>query len=151
MSVVRRNVLANIAGRGWAALISLAVVPIYIHLLGIEAFGLIGFFLSLMAILSLLDLGLGTALNLRFAQYSARSGKAQEMRDLLRTLEVVYWLISIAIGMTMAVLARVITANWIKPQQRTAETITQALTMWLAGVPEFRNAYIEPCYYLDQS
>ena len=129
MSVVRHNVLANIAGRGWAALIGLAVVPIYIHLLGIEAFGLIGFFLSLTAVLSLLDLGLGTALNLRFAQYSAQPGKAQEMRDLLRTLEIVYWLIGIAIGMTVAALAPVIAAYWIKPQQLTAETVTQALTM----------------------
>ena len=129
MSVVRHNVLANIAGRGWAALIGLAVVPIYIHLLGIEAFGLIGFFLSLTAVLSLLDLGLGTALNLRFAQYSAQPGKAQEMRDLLRTLEIIYWLIGIAIGMTVAALAPVITAYWIKPQQLTAETVTQVLTM----------------------
>src|SRR6202035_4627764 len=56
---------------------SLAVVPVYIHFLGIEAYGLIGFFLSLTAILSLLDLGLGTALNRQFAQYSAQSGNAR--------------------------------------------------------------------------
>ena len=87
MSIVRRNIVANIAGRGWAALLSLAVFPVYIHFLGIEAFGLIGFFLSVTSILSLLDLGLGTALNRQFAQYSMQSGKAQEMHDLLRTLE----------------------------------------------------------------
>ena len=80
MSIVRRNIVANIAGKGWAALLSLAVLPAYVHFLGIEAFGLIGFFLSLMAILSLLDLGLGTALNRQFAQYSMQSGKAKAMR-----------------------------------------------------------------------
>src|SRR6266853_1677480 len=129
MSIVRRNVVANVAGKGWAALLSLAVVPIYIHFLGIEAFGLIGFFLSLMAILSLLDLGLGTALNRQFAQYSAQSGKAQEMRDLLRTLEIIYWLIGIAIGTTIASLASVVATSWIKPQHLTLETVTQALVM----------------------
>ena len=129
MSIVRRNIIANVAGRGWAALLSLAVVPIYIHFLGIEAFGLIGFFLSLMAILSLLDLGLGTALNRQFAQYSMQSGKAQEMHDLLRTLEIIYWLIGVAIGVTMAALAPVIAAFWLKPQQLSAETVTQALAM----------------------
>src|SRR5260221_7228105 len=102
MSIVRRNVVANVAGKGWAALLSLAVVPIYIHFLGIGAFGLIGFFLSLMAILSLLALGLGTALNRQFAQYSPQSGHAQEMRDLLRTLEIIYWTIVFAIGVTTA-------------------------------------------------
>jgi O-antigen/teichoic acid export membrane protein len=129
MSLVRRNIIANVAGRGWAALLSLAVVPIYIHFLGIEAFGLIGFFLSLTAILSLLDLGLGTALNRQFAQYSVQSGKAQEMHDLLRTLEIIYWLIGIAIGVTMAALAPAIAAYWLKPQQLSAETVAQALAM----------------------
>jgi len=129
MSIVRRNIIANVAGRGWSALLSLAVIPIYIHFLGIEAYGLIGFFLSLVAVLSLLDLGLGTALNRQFAQYSAQSGKAREMRDLLRTLEIIYWLIGIAIGTTMAALAPVVAAYWIKSQQLTAETVTQALAM----------------------
>jgi O-antigen/teichoic acid export membrane protein len=129
MSIVRHNIIANVAGRGWSALLSLAIVPLYIHFLGIEAYGLIGFFLSLMAILSLLDLGLGTALNRQFAHYSAQPGRAQEMRDLLRTLEIIYWLIGIAIGAAMAALAPVIAAYWIKPQQLSGETVTQALAM----------------------
>ena len=129
MSIVRRNIIANTAGRGWAALLSLAVLPVYIHFLGIEAFGLIGFFLSLTLILQLLDLGLGTALNRQFAQYSLQSGKAQEMHDLLRTLEIIYWLIGIAIGVTIAALAPAIAAYWLKPQQLSVETATQALAM----------------------
>jgi len=129
MSIIRHNIIANVAGRGWSALLSLAVVPVYIHFLGIEAYGLIGFFLSLTAILSLLDLGLGTALNRQFAQYSAQSGKAREMRDLLRTLEIIYWLIGIVIGATVAALAPAIAAYWIKPQHLSRETVTQALAM----------------------
>lgn len=129
MSVVRRNVLANFAGRGWAALLSLALIPVYIRFLGIEAFGLIGFFLSLTVIVSLLDLGLGTALNRQFARYSAQPSKAQEMRDLLRTLEIIYWLIGIAIGVTIAALAPVLAVHWIKPQEMPVDTVTQALVM----------------------
>src|SRR5712691_1342060 len=129
MSIVRRNIVANIAGKGWAALLSLAVLPLYIHFLGIEAFGLIGFFLSLTLILQLLDLGLGTALNRQFARYSLQSGKAQEMHDLLRTLEIIYWLIGIAIGATIAALAPAIAAYWLKPQQLSVETAAQALAM----------------------
>jgi O-antigen/teichoic acid export membrane protein len=129
MSIVRRNIIANIAGRGWAALLSLAVLPVYIHFLGIEAFGLIGFFLSLTLILQLLDLGLGTVLNRQFAQYSMQSDKAQQMHDLLRTLEIIYWLIGIAIGVTIAVLAPAIAAYWLKPQQLSAQIVSQALAM----------------------
>ncbi len=60
-------------------MMSLAFVPVYIKLLGIEAYGLIGFFLTLVAILSLLDLGLGTTLNRRLAQLSIEKNTAQEM------------------------------------------------------------------------
>lgn len=129
MSVVRRNVLANVAGKGLAGLVSLALIPFHIHFLGIEAFGLIGFFLSLMAILSLFDLGLGTALNRQFARYSAQSGNARKMRDLLRTLEIIYWLIGIVIGLATTALAPAIVTYWIKPQQLSAESVTQALAM----------------------
>lgn len=129
MSIIRRNIIANVAGRGWAVLLSLVAIPVYIHFLGIEAYGLIGFFLSLMSIMSLLDLGLGTALNRQFAQYSVQPDKAQEMHDLLRTLEIIYWLVGIAIATTMAALAPVIAAYWIKSQQLTGETVTQALAM----------------------
>lgn len=129
MSVIRRNIIANVAAKGWTVLLSLGVIPIYIHFIGIEAFGLIGFFLSLMAVLSLLDLGLGTSLNLRFAQYSVQPDKAPEMHDLLRTLELIYWLVGVAIAVTMVVLAPAIAAYWIRPQEMAAETVTQALAM----------------------
>lgn len=129
MSVIRRNIIANVTGKAWTALVSLAAVPIYIHFLGIEAYGLIGVFLSLMAIFSLLDLGLGTTLNRQLAQYSAQSGKAQEMRDLVRTFEIIYWLIGIAIGITVAALAPLIAGYWIKSRQLSTHTVTQALVM----------------------
>jgi O-antigen/teichoic acid export membrane protein len=129
MSVARRNVLANIAGKGWAALISLAFVPIYIRFLGIEAFGLIGFFLSLYAIMSLFDLGLGTTLNRELAKMSSQSRAGREMRDLLRTLEIAYWLIGILIGLIIAALAPAIAAHWIKAQQLSQHTVEQALLL----------------------
>ena len=129
VSVVRRNIIANAAAKGWAVLLSLGVIPIYIHFIGIEAWGLMGFFLSLMSVLSLLDLGLGTALNLRFAQYSVQPDRAQEMHDLLRTLEVIYWLVGVAIAATLVALAPAIAAYWIKPQTMAPEIVTQALAM----------------------
>src|SRR3989442_1041506 len=58
-----------------------------------------------------------------------QSGKAQEMRDLLRTLEIIYWVIGIAIGVVMAALAPAIAAYWLKPQQLSVETASQALAM----------------------
>jgi O-antigen/teichoic acid export membrane protein len=129
MPIVRHNIIANAAGSGWALLVSLAAVPFYIRFLGIEGYGLIGFFLSLTAIFSLLDLGLRATLNRKLAQLSVQPDSAQEMRDLLRTLEIIYWTIGVAIGLSMALLAPLVAAYWIKPQQISMETSARALTM----------------------
>ena len=40
MTTVKRNILANVAGHGWNALMSLLFIPVYIHFMGIEAYGL---------------------------------------------------------------------------------------------------------------
>lgn len=129
MSLIRRNVVANIAGSGWAVLMSLAFVPVYIHFLGIEAYGLIGIFLALVAILSLLDLGLSTTLNRELARLSVQAGSARQMRDLLRTLEVVYWMIGLLVGIAVVVLAPAIATHWVTAQQLPQESVERAFVI----------------------
>jgi len=43
--------MANFAGTGWAALMQIVCIPLYIKFMGIEAYGLIGFYLVLQAML----------------------------------------------------------------------------------------------------
>ena len=62
MNAFSRNLVANLLGTGWTALIQFAAVPALIHLVGIESFALIGFYGSLVAILTILDLGLSPTL-----------------------------------------------------------------------------------------
>ncbi|MDE2060547.1 MAG: hypothetical protein KGL31_00010 [candidate division NC10 bacterium] len=45
--MVKRNIIANTLGRGWSMLMGLVFVPLYIKFLGMEAYGLIGFFATL--------------------------------------------------------------------------------------------------------
>jgi len=129
MSIVRRNIIANAAGSGWGLLVSLLAVPFYIRFLGIEAYGLIGIFLSLTAVFSLLDFGLRTTLNRKLAQLSVQTGTEQEMRDLLRTLEIIYWTTGVVIGVSVALLAPLLANYWIKPQQLSTDAVARALTM----------------------
>lgn len=129
MSVVRRNIVANIAGKGWAVVLSLAVVPVYIRVLGIEAYGLIGVFLTLIALFSLLDVGIGTAFTRQLARYSVEEGASLSMRSLLRTLEIVYWLVGGLIGVLVAWIAPWIAGYWIKPAAIGADTVEQTLVL----------------------
>lgn len=129
MSLVRRNVIANASGKIWAAGLSLAMVPIQIRFVGIEAYGLLGLFQSLIAVFSLLDLGLGSALNRQLAQYSMQSDRAQEMRNLLRTVEYVYWAIGAAIGLGVALLAAPIADHWLQAAKMPRQQVIDALSL----------------------
>jgi O-antigen/teichoic acid export membrane protein len=129
MSVVRANFFANVAGRVWAALISLAFVPVYLWFLGIEAYGLIGLYATLFGFMALLDFGLGTTLNRELARYSTQSGAARPMRDLLRTLELAYWAVGAVTGMAITLLAPAIAPHWIKPDQLSGDTVETALAL----------------------
>lgn len=134
MSRVLQNVVANLGGKVWTVLVSLAVVPVYLRVLGIEAYGLMGVFLSLTAIFAVLDLGLGNALNRQFAQLSVQPDRAQDMRDLLRTLEIVYCTIGISIGVLTALLAPSIAAHWVRPQQLSPESVAQTIALMGAAI-----------------
>jgi O-antigen/teichoic acid export membrane protein len=129
MSRLRHNVIANIAGQGWAALMAVLVVPLYIKLVGIEAYGLIGFFVMLQGLLVILDLGLGQTLNREMARYSALPDTLKGTRNLLRTLEIVYWIVGLVIGASIAILSPVIAQHWIKAQTLSQETVQRAVLM----------------------
>jgi O-antigen/teichoic acid export membrane protein len=102
LSPYRTNLIANIAGTGSLALVQLACVPIYIAFLGIEAYGLVGFFMTLQAVLRVFDLGLSMTVNREMARYSVQPDKFDEMRDFLRTVETGYWLLGAAVGTIVA-------------------------------------------------
>jgi len=108
---------------------SLVFVPIYIKFIGIEAYGLIGIFLSLQALFSLLDLGLSTTLNRELARMSSHIENPRTMRDLVRTLELVYWALAISIGIAVALLAPVVAYYWVNAEQLTPETIYHAILL----------------------
>jgi O-antigen/teichoic acid export membrane protein len=127
VTLVKRNIIANFAGQGWAALMALAFVPLYIKFLGIEAYGLIGFFAMLQGAFQILDLGLRQTMNREMARYSSLPDKAAEARDLVRTLEVAYWTIGIAISFGVLIAAPLIAEHWIKPGTIPVKTVQQAV------------------------
>ncbi|HLP18394.1 MAG TPA: oligosaccharide flippase family protein [Bacteroidota bacterium] len=123
------NIIANIAGSGWSALIQLLFIPIYIRLLGIEAFGLIGFYLTMQVVLQILDFGLSPTINREMARYSVLPDSAGEARDLVRTLEVCYWSVSVVIGAAILILAPAIASQWIHAGMLPTATVQQALML----------------------
>lgn len=55
------HLAANYLGQFWVALMGMAFVPIYIKLIGVESYGLVGLFVLMQSVFTLLDLGMGPA------------------------------------------------------------------------------------------
>lgn len=127
--MVKRNILANTLGKGWVVLMAIAFVPIYIRFLGIEAYGLVGFFATLQSLFSFLDLGLSATLNRELARASARPGEDQRVRDLVRTLEVIYWGIALLVGTAVIAFAPWIANHWLNPQGLSRSDVQEAITL----------------------
>lgn len=137
MSVIKQNIIANFGGRAWTALMSIAFVPLYIKFMGIESFALVGIFASLFALFGLLDMGLSTTLNREIARFSAFPDKAQDMRNLVRTLELPYWGIAVLIGVAVVGLSGPIANYWVNAKNLAPATVKHAI-MIMGGVVAFR-------------
>lgn len=132
MSLLQKNITANFLGTLCSAVLGLVFIPVYIKFLGMEAFGLIGFFVTLQNLFIILDLGLGSTLNRELARLSVLEHKAQEMRDLLRTLEVPFWLVALIIGATVIMLAPFCAYHWLKLEK--LAPVTAQRTIMIMGV-----------------
>jgi O-antigen/teichoic acid export membrane protein len=124
----RRAATAAVASSVWSAALSLAAIPIYVSRMGIEAYGLIGFFITSQAVLQILDLGLASAVNREVARGTAL-GDLAPLRTLLATLARVYWLVAVAIAAVFAAAAPAIAATWLNASRLASEDIVQSLTL----------------------
>jgi O-antigen/teichoic acid export membrane protein len=66
------NAAANMIGRGTHALILVLTIPLYIHYIGVEAWGLVGFHITSQVILSFFELGLPATISREISQCATR-------------------------------------------------------------------------------
>lgn len=126
---LKANIIANFVGNGWAALISLIFVPIYLKYIGAEGYGLIGIFASLQVVLSLLDSGLSTTLNKEMSRLSVLPGREQQMRNIVKTLGSVYWMVALTAGLIAMALSPILAKYWVHPKNLSVQTITYAFLL----------------------
>jgi O-antigen/teichoic acid export membrane protein len=129
ISRLKINLLASFAGTGWSTLMGLVFIPLYIRFMGIEAYGLVGFYIALQGALQILDFGLSPTMNREMARYSVQPEKAGEARDLVRTLEIGYWAIGLVIGAGMYALAPWVAARWLNAVTLPARAVETAVAI----------------------
>jgi O-antigen/teichoic acid export membrane protein len=124
----RRATAAAVAGSVWTAALGLAAVPVYLSRLGIEAFGLIGFFMTAQAVLQALDLGLAPMMNREAARNTA-TGDVARARVLLRTLARMYWCTAAAIALVFWAAAPAIATAWLDASKMSSRELADSLAL----------------------
>jgi O-antigen/teichoic acid export membrane protein len=124
---LKLNVFSNVAGTGWLALVQIVVVPVYLHLLGIEGYALIAFYFTLQGTLRILDLGLTPTVNRELARYSVSPQLAREAANFVRTFEALYWAISLFVALVVWLAAPAIAYRWLQSSGVPQETVLSAI------------------------
>jgi len=127
--LLKHNLIANLAGSGWSALMGLAFVPFYIKLMGAESYGIIGVFTSLIGILAVLDMGLVQIMNREMARLTVTPDHKNDLIDTARTLELIYWMIALVIVLIIFYLANFIAFSWLKPEHLTRQSVLHAISI----------------------
>lgn len=132
MGKIKWNIAANMGGRIWSNIISLVFIPVYLHFLGIEMYGLVGFWVTLMNIMSLLDFGLGLTLNREMARLSSDITNRRLQRETLRTFEVIYWTVALLFGLLIWIASPVIVDKWLNTWSMERSTLIRLLRLMAA-------------------
>ncbi len=136
MERLEKNVFANLLGVGWTALLGVVCIPFYIKLMGAEAFGLVGVFFTMQSICAVFDLGIGATVCREVASSFSRTDEKDfyERSELIYTLQVFYWLISVSVGAAAFLLAPAIASYWINPQALSVGEVTDCIRMMAAAI-----------------
>jgi O-antigen/teichoic acid export membrane protein len=127
MRGLRSNIIANLVGQGWSTVVALACIPVFIRQLGIEGYGLIGFYMTMRAAMQVLDLGLSPTVNRELARASAVPTKWRETLDFVRTSEIGYWVVGVLLGASVTLAAPHIAVHWISANALPIPTVERAV------------------------
>jgi O-antigen/teichoic acid export membrane protein len=129
-SALRRNLAANFVAQIWSVVLSLGFVPVFLHLLGAEGYGLVGFAVSLQAMLAVLDLGLATTANREFSRTAGQGTAAASGPVMLRTLELTYLAMGLLIAGAVVLVSPWIARHWIQAGSTPEATVQLGLALF---------------------
>jgi O-antigen/teichoic acid export membrane protein len=122
------NILAGMASSAWSALLGILVVPLFLRYISVEAYGLVGVYVTITTMLIVFDLGLVATLNREVARASS-VGSIDKVGPLLHSLAVIYWTIGLFLGLGIFLLSPWLATQWLNPAGLSRDTVERALRL----------------------
>lgn len=122
MARLKSNIIFNFLGSAWLGILTLAVTPVQVHFLGVEAFGFVGLITILQVLLGSLDLGIAATVT-KVVSSDHSEGRSQSA-DALNTASTVYWVIAAFIAMLLWFNSGRVATSWLHNTRLDAGTVT---------------------------
>jgi O-antigen/teichoic acid export membrane protein len=136
--MLKKNVISNFMGQGWTALMNFIFIPVYVHYLGIESYGIIGFYATMFAFMTLFDFGLISTVVKEIAVLNTKSDAAARSRDVVRTFECLIFGLALLLALAVYFAAPWLGVEWFSAKKLSGEEITNAIyVMGVMGAIRF--------------
>ena len=129
-----KNVVWNLVGGIWAGVLIVLATPWYVSRLGLEGYGLLGLWLMMQVMVGLLDMGLGATLVREFADSRQDRNGLEFKRDLLRTLESIYWVVALLLTLALMLAAGWLAAHWLKVHSLPSPYVGKAIRLMAIAI-----------------
>ena len=119
---LKSNIIFNFLGSAWLGILTLAVTPIQVHFLGVEAFGFVGLITILQVLLGSLDLGISATVTKVVS--SDHSSQRSASANAVNTASSVYWIIAILIAVLLLLNSAKVAVFWLSRTRLDPATVT---------------------------
>lgn len=140
--MLKSSLISSYLSQVYISLVSIVLMPIYLHYMGAEAFGLIGFFVMLQSWLQLLDLGLTPTLSREMSLFRAGSQSVEDTWEKLRSLEWILGGLAIVCLLVFWLARRWIATDWLNLKTLDVDLVATCIFLmslsgtlrWLTGL-----------------
>lgn len=132
---LRANVAANYASLAFVMVAAIVAMPIFLRLLGVEAFGLVGFFTLLNAGFQVFDAGLSQTFARECARFSGGARDLHSLRRLLATFETAFFAVAAAGVVAIALGAPMLASGWLRVEKIPLREVVIAIMLMGVAIP----------------
>lgn len=125
-----KNLLSNYGSKVWGLISVFIFVPIYLSILGIENYAVIGFYTLILGIISFADSGMSSSITKEFALVNDASYKY----SLLRRIENLYILVCVLLMILIVSFSNYIAAHWLTSDKIPVTTLAYYIKLIGIGV-----------------
>lgn len=126
---VRKNITANFASQVYVTVASIVFLPLYVSYIGVEAYGLVGFFVTLTTLFQVLDLGLAATMTREIARFRGGAKTAGEVRGIFRVFELCFLAISCFGSVAILLLSQVLATKWLQVERLAISEVETSISL----------------------